>query len=238
MVVETLIKTTSRSFVQTILAPKGREPRVFLLVLLLGEAAVGASPMPIGSKDWFVWQPPQDQGQAGRENCTMQAIISGVVGGGAGLVLGAILAPFNSNVSSMEVDNLPMREQFRRGFKEMGTQSRSWGKNLMVIGAVFSCSECFVEKTRARTDRWNPIFGGCITGGVLAANGSFRGAECSARRPLPRILLSRHGHGRAWCACCSVSGTLAAGPQAMAFGCAGFAAFSAAIDALGFGQFD
>lgn len=129
----------------------------------------------------------------------MQAIISGAVGGGAGMVLGAILAPFNSNVANMETDSLPMKEQFRRGFREIGVQSKSWGKNLMVIGAVFSCSECFVEKTRGRTDRWNPIYGGCITGGVLAAN---------------------------------------AGPQAMAMGCAGFAAFSAAIDAMGFGQFD
>ena len=155
--------------------------------------------MPIGTDRYFAWLPPQEPGQAQRESCTMQAIISGVVGGGAGMVLGAVLAPFNSNVSNMEMDGLPMREQFRRGFREIGSQSKSWGKNLMVIGAVFSCSECFVEKTRARTDRWNPIFGGCITGGVLAAG---------------------------------------QGPQAMAFGCAGFAAFSAAIDALGFGQFD
>ena len=129
----------------------------------------------------------------------MQAIISGVVGGGAGLVFGAILAPFQSNIAQMESENLPMREQFRRGMKEMGSQSRSWGRNFMVIGGVFSCSECFVEKTRGRHDRWNPIYGGCITGAALAAN---------------------------------------AGPQAMALGCGGFAAFSAAIDAMGFGQFD
>lgn len=145
--------------------------------------------MPIDDKRFFVWSPPLDPGAAGRENCTMQAIISGVVGGGAGMVLGLVLAPFNSNVSNMEVDNLPMREQFRRGFREMGSQSRSWGKNLMVIGAVFSCSECFVEKTRARTDRWNPIIGGCITGGVLAANGEQLRAQLAAccsdnRRPL------------------------------------------------------
>ena len=153
--------------------------------------------MPIGTERQFAWQPLPET--ASKESCTMQAIISGVVGGGAGMVLGAILAPFNSNISSMETDNLPMKEQFRRGLREMGSQSKSWGKNLMVIGAVFSCSECFVEKTRARDRPWNPIFGGCITGGILAAN---------------------------------------AGPQAMAFGCAGFAAFSAAIDAMGFGQFD
>ena len=83
--------------------------------------------------------------------------------------------------------------------KEMGSQSKSWGKNLMVIGAVFSCSECFVEKSRGRSDRWNAVYGGCITGAVLARD---------------------------------------AGPQAMAMGCAGFAAFSYAIDALGFGHFD
>ena len=132
--------------------------------------------MPIGSERSFIWMPPQDPGAASKESCTMQAIISGVVGGGAGLVLGAILAPFQSNVANMETESLPMREQFRRGFREMGTQSKSWGKNLMVIGAVFSCSECFVEKTRGRTDRWNPILGGCITGGALAANGTPLGA--------------------------------------------------------------
>ena len=138
-----------------------------------------------------MWQPPQDPGAAGKENCTMQAIISGVVGGGAGMVLGAILAPFNSNVATMEVNDLPMREQFRRGFREMGTQSKSWGKNLMVIGAVFSCSECFVEKTRARTDRWNPIVGGCITGGVLAANGARLTAKSSAPAHPPCLLSIR-----------------------------------------------
>mmetsp|Transcript_52360 Transcript_52360/g.170299 ORF Transcript_52360/g.170299 Transcript_52360/m.170299 type:complete len:153 (-) Transcript_52360:517-975(-) len=144
------------------------------------------------------WQPPVEPGQAFRESCTMQAIVSGVVGGGAGLVLGAVLTPLNSQLQQ-ETEHLPLREQMRRGGREMGSQSRSWGKNLLVIGAVFSVSECFVEKSRGRSDRWNSIFGGCLTGGVLAAG---------------------------------------AGPQAMGVGCAGFAAFSAAIDALGFGHFD
>jgi len=142
--------------------------------------------------------PAQQEGAAARESCTMQAIISGTVGGVAGLGLGAILTPFNSSLQT-EVENLPLKEQFRRGAQEMGAQSRSWGKNLAVIGAVFSVSECFVEKARGKSDRWNAVYGGCVTGGVLAAN---------------------------------------AGPQAMAVGCAGFAAFSYAIDALGFGHFD
>ena len=54
----------------------------------------------------------------------MQAIISGVVGGGAGLVLGAILAPFQSNIANMETDNLPMKEQFRRGMREPASSRR------------------------------------------------------------------------------------------------------------------
>lgn len=147
----------------------------------------------------FVWNPSRDTGQAGRENCVMQAIIAGGAGGVAGLALGVVLAPFQSNVQSMEAADLPMREQFRRGAREVASQSKSWGKNLMVIGAVFSVSECITEKARGRTDRWNPIIGGCFCGAALAAQG---------------------------------------GPQAMGIGCAGFAAFSAAIDAMGFGQFD
>ena len=83
-------------------------------------------------------------------------------------MLGGVLVPFGSALQTEEFNNLPMRQQFRRGMQEVGTSSRSWGKNLAVIGAVFSCTECFVEKARGRSDRWNPVAGGCITGAVLA----------------------------------------------------------------------
>ena len=161
--------------------------------------------MPIGpdtslfGKNWRPLDPPAEPGAAARESCTMTGVISGVVGGALGMVVGAVLVPFGSALQTEEFNNLPLRQQFRRGMKEVGSSSRSWGKNLAVIGAVFSTTECFVEKARGRTDRWNPVFGGCITGAALA-----------------------HGSG----------------PQGMAIGCGGFAAFSYAIDALGFGQFD
>ena len=142
------------------------------------------------------YQPPSEPGAAMRENCTMQAIISGGAGGVLGLGLGAILMPFNSSVTQMETQNVPLREQFRRGFKEMGAQSRSWGKNLMVIGAVFSCSECFLEKTRGRTDRWNSIGGGCIAGGVLGAPGACRSRSSRAASPA----LTRAYSARSWTA--------------------------------------
>ena len=141
--------------------------------------------MPISGDTFSVWRPPIEPGQAAKESCTMQAIIAGVVGGGAGMVLGAVLAPFNSSVTNLENSDLPMREQFRRGGREIAAQSRSWGKNLLVIGGVFSCSECFVEKARGRHDRWNPIFGGCITGGILAASGRRRAVRGRVLLPQP-----------------------------------------------------
>lgn len=89
------------------------------------------------------------------------------------------------------IEKLPVRQQLRQGFREMGKASWSSAKNFGVVGAVFSGTECCIEGLRAKNDLGNGVAAGCITGGALAHK---------------------------------------AGPQAMAFGCAGFAAFSAAID--------
>lgn len=86
---------------------------------------------------------------------------------------------------------LPVREQLRRGFKDMGQRSFSSAKNFGKVGAIFAGTECCIEGYRAKNVLSNGVIAGCITGGVLAAP---------------------------------------AGPQATAVGCAGFAAFSAAID--------
>lgn len=87
--------------------------------------------------------------------------------------------------------SLPMREQLKRGFKDMGSRSYSSAKNFGLVGALFSGTECCIEGYRAKNDLTNGVAAGCITGGILGAK---------------------------------------AGPQAAAVGCAGFAAFSAAID--------
>ncbi|TKA71301.1 hypothetical protein B0A49_06058 [Cryomyces minteri] len=90
-----------------------------------------------------------------------------------------------------EIYKLPVRQQLRQGFKEMGRASFSSAKNFGMVGAIFSGTECCIEGFRAKNDLANGVAAGCITGGALAAK---------------------------------------AGPQAAAVGCAGFAAFSAAID--------
>ena len=87
---------------------------------------------------------------------------------------------------------LPIREQLRRGLKDMGSRSYSSAKNFGMIGMMYSGTECIIEGFRAKSDLTNSVAAGCVTGGALAYK---------------------------------------AGPQAAALGCAGFAAFSAAIDA-------
>ena len=89
------------------------------------------------------------------------------------------------------ISKLPVKEQLRQGFREMGKASYSSGKNFGKVGALFAGTECCIEGLRAKNDLSNGVAAGCITGG----------------------LLSLHN-----------------GPQAVALGCVGFAAFSAAID--------
>lgn len=90
-----------------------------------------------------------------------------------------------------EIATLPVKEQLRRGLKDMGSRSYSSAKNFMLIGAMYSGVECVIEGYRAKNDLTNSVAAGCVTGAGLA-----------------------------W----------KAGPSAAAFGCGGFAAFSAAID--------
>lgn len=100
--------------------------------------------------------------------------------------------PLSTNPNAAAVQSLPMREQIKAGFKDMGSRSYSSAKNFGKVGAIFAGTECCIEGFRAKNDLKNGVIAGCITGGVLAAP---------------------------------------AGPQAAALGCAGFAAFSLAIDA-------
>jgi len=96
------------------------------------------------------------------------------------------------NAPATPISSLPMRQQLKIGFKDMGARSFSTAKNFGKVGALFSGIECGVEGLRAKNDLANGVAAGCMTGAILARNG---------------------------------------GPQAAAIGCAGFAAFSAAIDA-------
>ena len=47
-----------------------------------------------------------------------------------------------------QLTSLPMREQLRRGFKDMGVRSFSSAKNFGLIGAMFAGTECCIEGVR------------------------------------------------------------------------------------------
>ncbi|KAM3068989.1 Mitochondrial import inner membrane translocase subunit tim22 [Clarireedia jacksonii] len=131
------------------------------------------------------------------ESCPGKTAVSGVMGFALGGAFGLFMAsmqydtPMHTSSTAAEISSLPMREQLRRGLKDMGSRSYSSAKNFGKVGAIFAGTECCIEGYRAKNDLTNGVLAGCITGGVLAAP---------------------------------------AGPQAAAVGCAGFAAFSAAVD--------
>ena len=47
-----------------------------------------------------------------------------------------------------QISDLPMREQLRKGFKDMGSRSYSSAKNFAMVGAIFSGTECCIEGVR------------------------------------------------------------------------------------------
>jgi len=52
----------------------------------------------------------------------------------------------------------------------MYRSSLSTGRNFALVGSIFSGTECCIEGLRAKNDAWNGVWGGCITGGILARN--------------------------------------------------------------------
>jgi hypothetical protein len=110
--------------------------------------------------------------QSGMESCVVKSIMAG----GAGFVLGGAFGLFMASMAydtplspqGQEIAKLSVREQVRRGLKDMGSRSYSSARNFMVIGAAYSGTECAIESLRAKNDLTNSVVAGCITGGALA----------------------------------------------------------------------
>lgn len=115
-------------------------------------------------------------------------------------------------IQGAEISKLPVRQQLQQGFKEMGRASWSSAKNFGLVGAIFAGTECCIEGVRIishiiSVEQWAP---GLMSEQYRGKNDLTNGVAAG----------------------CITGGVLAAkaGPQAAAVGCAGFAAFSAAID--------
>ncbi|CDO93662.1 unnamed protein product [Kluyveromyces dobzhanskii CBS 2104] len=156
---------------------------------------------------------PEEQGERGAQmmvefmtSCPGKTAISGVTGFALGGVFGLFMAsmaydtPLHTPAPSgtpglatnvKDLADLPLKQQIKIQFSDMGKRSYSSAKNFGYIGMIYSGVECVVESLRAKNDIYNGVAAGCLTGGGLAYK---------------------------------------SGPQAALVGCAGFAAFSTAID--------
>ena len=70
----------------------------------------------------------------------------------------------------MPLSSLPLKQQLKIGFKDMGTRSWSTARNFGKVGALYAGVECGIEGLRAKNDLANGVAAGCLTGGILARN--------------------------------------------------------------------
>ncbi|CAD1784496.1 similar to Saccharomyces cerevisiae YDL217C TIM22 Essential core component of the mitochondrial TIM22 complex involved in insertion of polytopic proteins into the inner membrane [Maudiozyma barnettii] len=113
-------------------------------------------------------------------SCPGKSVISGVTGFALGGVLGLFMAsmaydtplhvPTPGNLASpiQQMADLPMKQQIKLQFADMGKRSYSSAKNFGYIGLIYAGVECVVESTRAKSDIYNGVSAGCITGAGLA----------------------------------------------------------------------
>jgi import inner membrane translocase subunit TIM22 len=105
------------------------------------------------------------------EKCPVKSVQTFIAGGFFGFFFGAFISALGSPNSMYDPD--AAQQNWRQAtidhFKQMGRSGYSTMKTFAVVGAVYSASECVIEKHRAKHDLWNPALAGCFSGGVLAA---------------------------------------------------------------------
>lgn len=115
------------------------------------------------------------------ENCAVKATLSGVLGGGMGLMFGLVFSTSPTDLSHIPVPGPdgkygpPPPFPWRKHFREMGKGAVWYGRSFAVVGLLFAGSECVIEKARGKSDIWNGLAGGCAAGAMLAYKGGFTG---------------------------------------------------------------
>ncbi|KAI4269303.1 MAG: hypothetical protein L6R35_006696 [Caloplaca aegaea] len=92
------------------------------------------------------------------ESCPGKTVMSGVMGFALGGAFGLFMSSmsYDTPVSphGQQLPDLPLKDQLRRGFRDMGNRSYSSAKNFGY---------------RAKSDWKNGVSAGCVTGGAIAA---------------------------------------------------------------------
>lgn len=58
------------------------------------------------------------------------------------------------SAQGQQLTDLPLKDQLRRGFRDMGSRSYSTAKNFGVIGAIFTGTECCIESVSVVPQGW------------------------------------------------------------------------------------
>ncbi|XP_050110550.1 mitochondrial import inner membrane translocase subunit TIM22-4-like [Malus sylvestris] len=140
------------------------------------------------------------RGQDIWNNCAVRSVVSGVMGGGLGLMVGLLLGALDTPIMQ---DEMTGKQEFIYQAKSMGRRSWSSAKAFAVMGLLFSAAECVVEQARAKHDTTNSCCWMCNW-------------RCTVSQRLDSYT--------------SLCRPVVAGPQAACIGCAGFAAFSVLIE--------
>lgn len=119
------------------------------------------------------------------QSCPGKTVIAGVMGFGLGGAFGFFMSSMSYDTSLghsevSRISHLPFRQQMKHKFSDMG--KRSWGsaKNFGKIGAIYSGVECCVESLRAKSDLYNSVTAGALTGAGLAIRSGPSGAAMGA----------------------------------------------------------
>ncbi|KAJ3305768.1 Mitochondrial import inner membrane translocase subunit tim22, partial [Gonapodya sp. JEL0774] len=99
---------------------------------------------------------PVLQGQGGRidpnvamiqsfqESCVFKGILSAGIGFLAGGAFGMFMASMDWNANE-EYLKMSTRQQLKMTLRDMKNRSYSTAKNMMIVGAIYSSSECVIE---------------------------------------------------------------------------------------------
>lgn len=112
-------------------------------------------------------------------HCAVRSVMSLVMGGGMGVLMGLVFGTMDNDAHlTGEQGNKTKtaKQQILATAKSAGQKSWSYAKTFAAMGALYSGSECVIEKARAKHDIYNSAYAGCFTGGALAARAGWQAA--------------------------------------------------------------
>eukprot|EP01118_Nematostelium_gracile_P000117 TRINITY_DN10108_c0_g1_i1.p1 TRINITY_DN10108_c0_g1~~TRINITY_DN10108_c0_g1_i1.p1 ORF type:complete len:198 (-),score=43.13 TRINITY_DN10108_c0_g1_i1:26-580(-) len=103
-----------------------------------------------------------------QDSCLVRGIFTSVAGAGLGTVFAFVFTPSNTAPEHLEK---PFRAQLLQGYRTSARSSIGMAKNFGIFGGAFAVTECTLEGIRAKSDIYNGVMAGCVTGGALAWRG-------------------------------------------------------------------